>query len=182
MKFMYNRRFAAVILLVCIIGTILIGGGHSLERYRDAQSRLFAEGTTGDGNSIQNDLRARCEAGHNLITVAKRYMAANAAEIESLSGAITALENAATVKEAFDANYDLTVAADHMYSVLNNTELSDADKKLVSGQFTELTSRNRTISHDGYNTAAMEFNELLGRFPTSVIAAANGITPLELFR
>ncbi|MEA4824972.1 MAG: hypothetical protein VB111_12810 [Clostridiaceae bacterium] len=182
MKFLYNRKLAVIILVICIVGTILVGGGRSLERYRDTQGQLFYNGTTGDGNSIASDLRARCEAGHNLITVAKRYMDANAAEIKALSDSITTLENAATVREAFDANYDLTLSADHLYSVLNNTALSDADKKLVSGQFTELTSRNQTISHDGYNTVAVEFNDLLGRFPTSVIAMANGIVPLELFR
>ena len=182
MNILYNRKLAAIVLVIVILGTILLGGSHSLARARARQAQLFYTGTADDGNSIANDLHKRCEAGHNLITVARRYMEANAAEIASLESAVTALEGAVTPSEAFEANYAVTLAADHLYSVLNNKQLTDTDKKLVSGQFTEMTSRNQTISHDGYNAKAAEFNELLKRFPTNLIAAAGGVAPLELFR
>ncbi len=182
MKILYNKKLAAVILVIVILGMILLGGGRSLARERAREAQLFWNGTSGDGNSIANDLHVRCEAAANLVTVAKRYMDANADEIKAINEARDALEAALTPTEAFEANYALTLAADHLYSVLNNKELSDADKKHVSGQFTELTSRNQTISHDGYNAKAAAFNELLGRFPTSIIAAVSGVAPLELFR
>ena len=182
MSMMYNRKLAAGILVLCVIGTILLGGGHSLKAARERQAQLFRDGTGGDGNSIANDLHMRCEAGHNLITVARRYMDANAEEISELSEALSTLEGALTVREAYEANYAVTLAADHLYGALSSRELSESDRKLASGQFTEMTSRNQTISHDGYNEEARAFNDQLGRFPTSVIAAANGIQPLELFR
>ena len=182
MNILYNRKLAALILAVVVLGMILVGGGRSLAQERAKEAQIFWDGDTGDGHSIANDLHARCEAAANLITVAKRYMEANAPEITALRDAAAALESAVTPSEAFEANYDLTLAADHLYSVLNNLELSDADKKHVSGQFTELTSRNQTISHDAYNVKAVYFNAMLERFPTSIIAAVNGIAPLEAFR
>jgi hypothetical protein len=182
MKFKYNTRLALIALAICFVGSILIGGGASLERYRDTQAALFEIGTTGDGNSIRNDLDVRCTAAYNLITLGKRYMPANAGELTALADAITKLETAATVTECFDANYELTLAADHLYGTLLSYELSDTDRRLLSGQFTEMASRNQTIGHDGYNEAAMQFNALLSRFPTNLIVALNGVSPLELFR
>ncbi|MCR5552464.1 MAG: LemA family protein [Oscillospiraceae bacterium] len=182
MNILYNKKLAAAILVIVILGTILLCGGRSLANARARQAQLFYTGTSDDGNSIANDLHVRCESGHNLMTVARRYMEANAPELKALETAVAALEGAAGPSEAFEANYAVTLAADHLYSVLNNMQLTDADKKLVSGQFTEMTSRNQTISHDGYNVKAAEFNELLKRFPTNIIAAAGGVAPLELFR
>lgn len=176
----YNRKLAALILVLCIVGTVLISGGRSLRQYRETQSELFYMGPK--GFSIYNDLMARCEAGYNIITVARRYMDANSVDLASLADAITAVENAQGPSESYEANYRLTVAADQVYALLSQQNLSDADKKLLSGQFTEMTSRNQTIANDSYNTTAGKFNDLLKGFPTGLIAGINGIRPLELFR
>lgn len=180
MKFVYNRKTAVLILVLCIVGTVLISGGRSLNRYRESQAELFYDGPK--GFSIYNDLMARCEAGYNIMTVARRYMDADSADLAALADAISGVETAESASEYYEANYRLTVAVDQVYALLSQERLNDTDKKLLSGQFTEMTSRNQTIANDSYNTHAGQFNDMLKGFPTALIAGVNGIRPLELFR
>jgi len=183
MKFSENHKLARAVLCLCIAGTILLGGGRDLRQYRETQAKTYYQGTDdSNGKSIYQDLQARCEAGYNLITVAKRYLPADSDEIAALADAVSEVEAADDPKDACAANYRLTIAADRLYAVLTAEKLTDADDKLAAGQFTEMTSRNQTIAHDGYNDTADEFNRLLKKFPTGLIAAVNGIRELELYQ
>jgi hypothetical protein len=78
--------------------------------------------------------------------------------------------------------YDLTISSTALYNALSALELSEKDERLLNEQFTEMSSRNTTISHDGYNAIAAEFNAMLTEFPTSLIAAVNGVKKLDEFR
>ncbi len=181
MKILYNRTIAVIVLVLCILGTILLGGGRSLRAARGECAGYFYEGTDDDG-SIADDLHARTEAGYNLVTVALRYMDEDAEAIREMRRTLEALESADSAEEAGKANAALTFAADELFAAMKEEELSEHDRGLAESQLAEMTSRSLTISHNGYNDRAEEFNTLLDTFPTSVIAGLGGIRPLELFR
>jgi hypothetical protein len=51
----------------------------------------------------------------------------------------------------------------------------DTDESLIAKQYrTLIRPRNDTISHDGYNSRATDFNDTLSGFPANLIAAMTG--------
>ena len=182
MKMKNGRRIALIVLCFCVLISILFGGGSKLEKHRQRQLQCFYDGVDGDGMSIYNDLWARQTAAHNLLTIAGRYLKPTDALWTSIEKSLSALNSAVSVEEFFQANYDLTISSTALYNALSALELSEKDERLLNEQFTEMSSRNMTISHDGYNAIAAEFNSMLTEFPTSLIAAVNGVKKLDEFR
>jgi len=182
MNYKTGRRIALIVLVVCVLVSILFGGGRKLEQYRERQLQCFYDGVDGDGLCIYNDLMVRVTSAHNLLSLSERYLKPTDEAVTDLQDAITAMDAAVGVGEYFEANYDLTLASTELYNTMAAQELSEKDERLLSEQFTEMSSRNMTISHDGYNAVAVEFNSLLSAFPTSLIAAVNGVDRLEEFR
>jgi len=182
MNILYNRKLAAGIAAVVVLGSILLGGSTSLSRERVRVETMFTAGTEGDGLSIYNDVEARCSSAANLITVGSRYLPANDPDQQALQDAVSAVGAAQSISERSTANDTLTTAADAYYTKLISCALSDSDAKWVSAQYTEIRSRNQTISHDGFNTQAAAFNQMRSRFPTSLIALVGSVDPIELFR
>ena len=143
---------------------------------------MFYSGVEKDSLSIYNDLAARAESSQNLVTIAAKYLDANAKEITSVQTACKSLLELELPSEMYNANHDLTVAVDALYSKIADMKLSEEDSRLASKQFTELSSRNQTISHDGFNGEASRFNTVMKSFPASLITAVNGIERVDLFR
>lgn len=182
MKMKTGKRIAIIVLIFCVVISILFGGGRKLEKYRERQLQCFYDGVDGDGLCIYNDLMIRQTAAHNLLTIAGRYLKPTDEVWTPVEKAVKAMNAAVSVQEYFEANYDLTISSTALYNTLSAMELSEKDERLLNEQFTEMSSRNMTISHDGYNAVAAEFNSMLADFPTSLIAAVNGVDRLDEFR
>jgi len=181
-KLKENKKIALIVAAVMILFSVLVLGGTKLRADRDEVQELFYEGVNRDSLGIYNDLQARLESAYNLITIANKYLPANSEEASNLLGARQSLIDAKTPSEMYNANHTLTVAVDTLYSELNNYEMDEEDKRLAAKQFAELSSRNQTISHDLFNAEASHFNSTMGTFPAWLVAAVNGIEPVDLYR
>ncbi len=181
-KLKENKRVAMIVATIMVIFSVLVLGGMKLRADRDDVQELFYEGVNHDSLSIYNDLQARLESAYNLVTIASKYMPANADEIINVLNARESLIGAKLPSEMYNANHSLTVAIDTLYSELENYEMDEDDVRLAVKQFTELSSRNQTISHDSFNSEASTFNSVMGMFPAWLIAGVNDIMPVDTYR
>ena len=181
----YNYKLAALILALAVLGSVFIGGGHSLSKKYTKVRETFFSGAEGDGLSIYSDIKERRDSGYNLLTISKRYLSQTSEEVKALSATIQSLEQAisgSSISDMYRANEELTGTAEALYRKLSEQALSESDKKLLEAQYANITGNALTISRDGFNAKAQEMNDTLSRFPTNVIAAVNGIHKLDLFR
>jgi len=182
LKLWQKRSFASAVLIACIVAGLLIGTARPLGRMADEVEALFYYGENGDGYCIRKDLEERAISATNMVTVASRYLDSGNTALTTLRDAINALSAAKTIGDKYDANEALTAAAAGLVAELGKLELSEKDAKYISGLRTELQSRNDTISRNGYNAAALDYNSLLERFPTRVLAGVLSIDKMEYFR
>ncbi|WP_426350004.1 LemA family protein [Alloiococcus sp. CFN-8] len=181
---MYNKKIAIAVMLLMIAISIPFGGYRSLNKLYNQVNRAFYQGVDGDGLGIENDLNNRIDNSYNLVTIAKKYIDADNAVIENTLDARDSLVNSKSISDKYKANLRLTEAVEELYTALGAEELklTDQDKSYRRSLYSNLTSRNDTISHDGYNDKAAEFNNILEGFPASLISRVVGINKAELFR
>ncbi|MDD4773187.1 MAG: LemA family protein [Eubacteriales bacterium] len=179
---MRKRITALLLMIVMIFMGILIGSRRSLERLRDETEKIFVDGVSGDGYSIQSDLDKILADSYNLYTVAKNYLSLTDPLMEELLSARQRLAESTDPSEKFNANESLLEAVTALY--FKNKEapgLTEAHAKLAAQFYTEIVSRNGTIKNDGYNEAARKYNGTLKNFPVSIIMTLIRVEPLELF-
>lgn len=180
MAFFKNRKVAAILMVVLILGSALGGAKRSLEKLRQEAEQVFYQGADGDGLGIQNDLDERAKLAYNLVTVAKRCLPEDRQEITQTLAARDALLYAKDIHEKYRANLELTEATEALYQAMEG--LSADDEKFRIRLHTDLQSRNDTISHDPYNRTAEEFNRKLDAFPANLLGGLTGVKDAPLFR
>ena len=74
----------------------------------------------------------------------------------------------------------LTGAVTDLYEAMGRQSLSDRDESYRQSLYYNILARNDTMSRDGYNTAALEFNQLLDRFPASLLRRFTSVSPAPL--
>lgn len=182
MAFFRNRVVAWTIALILVVASALLGSTLSLGSLRHTTDQMFYNGVQGDGQSIQSDLDSRMDNAYNLVTIARKYMDADDPSIQAVLTARSTLADAQAPSAKCAANTQLTEATGSLYQALGNLSLSTTDGNYRKRLYTNLTSANDTIAHDGYNDQAATFNQTLQGFPTAALSRVVGIAPLEYFR
>lgn len=173
---------ARIITAVLVLLAILAGGYTSLNSLKSKTELVFINGQNNDGLGIENDLGERIDLAYNLVTIAKKHLDEQDQLIINVLLARDALITAKSPAQKYNANMLLTQATTDLYNKLGAINLPEKDESYRKSIYADLSSRNDTISHDGYNAAAQQFNDLLLSFPASIIANLTGIKPVELFR
>jgi LemA protein len=180
--FWRDSRFAAIVMALLIVSGSLLGAGKSLRGLKNAADAAFYSGVGSSGFSIQRDLDERVISATNLITVARRYLPESDGALQSFVKARDDLAGANGIREKFDANVKLSAAAADLVSRAEREPLDDRDAAYLRSIPVDMQSRNDTISRDGYNDFAAQYNDTLSRFPANFFAAVLGIGKAELFR
>ncbi|MBE6037022.1 MAG: hypothetical protein E7223_05365 [Clostridiales bacterium] len=168
MTFLKSRKGACLVMILLVVLALFLGTVRSLGSRLDKVEAAFLNGVENDGFSIQNDLESRCEFAYNLTVVAGRYL--SPADSKDLLDAREALEAARTVGEKYEANQTLEEAFWALDSKLQSTRLSDTDSRLVNALRADFRSAGDTISHDGYNELALEYNAAKAKAPLGFLA------------
>lgn len=175
----YNRKIAVAVLIIIAIFSIWFSGSRGLENARNDIIDIYNNGVDNDGVGIKKDLSVRISAADKLATLAEKYTI----DVSSLKNIIDEIENAGNLSEVAEYNSELDVAVYEVYNAINNSDAGEADMKSARSLYNEISSRGNMIKNDGYNTAALEFNQnTLKRFPANIIAKLGGIDELEIFR
>lgn len=177
-----SPRLATVIMAIMIALAVILGSGRSLRALRADVEEIFWNGVSGDGIGVASDLSRNRDDAYNLLSVARGY-AVDSALLSALENAVADFDAAGSDIEAlFDANTALTGAVTDLYEAMGRQSLSDRDESYRQSLYYNILARNDTMSRDGYNTAALEFNQLLDRFPASLLRRFTSVSPAPLVR
>jgi len=175
------RLAAWVILVTVAFGVVCIRGGHDLRGQKAAAESVFFEGANGDGLGIRRDLDTRLEVTYNLMTVAKRYLPADDANIRAVDAARERLQMSKNMNGLYEDSISLGENADALIQKLEGMAVSEQDVRYLRGFAADLRSTEITMAQDSYNASAAAYNELLTGFPGGVIAFFNMAECAEYF-
>jgi hypothetical protein len=176
MRFGENRKIACAVLVVCIIASLLMGGG-ALMKQRTALLTQY----NASAYSISAELLEMRANAVRLQGIASKYDAADSSLTAALSNAVAALDAADDVQAQYAASLLLQSAVERCYANLTSLTLSAADTSDARYAYKNFSSAQLRISHDSYNELAAAFNAQLSQFPANVIGALRGVKPLQLF-
>ena len=190
-----ENRTVAWIVLALVIAFALGLSGNALEKnaleMRGDVLKVFYTGASGDGLSIDSDLRQRAKDAYTLAGIAGRYKQVDSALIAKSSAAQKAMDEANAlpqeqVRARSDANAELSRAIEDLYTALSNADLSEPDRKDARSVYDDFKSHGNTIGRDPYNELAAQYNrdarKMYSGFPAGLIGGFKGGAPaLELF-
>ncbi len=168
-----------LVTVVLIVLSLVFGSALKLRaRYRRVTD-AFYNGTDKSGMNISSELADREETARNLITVARRYQ--NSEAVDKAVSACDELSRQKGIAEKYAANKKLSDAVYALYREMEDWDLSDKDAAYRTQLYARFTSINDTISHDGYNKLAAEYNSMVSRFPANLASVVGGVTRAPLF-
>ena len=190
-----ENRTVAWIVLALVIACALGLSGNALEKnaleMRGDVLKVFYTGASGDGLSIDSDLKQRAKDAYTLSGIAGRYPEVDTALVTKALTAQKAMDEANAlpqekIKVRSDANVELSRAIEDLYTALNNANLSDVDRKDVRSVYDDFKSHGNTIGRDPYNELAAQYTrdvqKMYSGFPAGLIGGFKGGAPaLELF-
>lgn len=147
---------AAVIFIVVIMYNRLVS-------YKNAVKNSWA--------GIDTQLQRRYDLIPNLVETVKGYMTHERETLEKVTQARTAFLNAGSVKEIAAAENMLSGALKSLFAVSENYPDLKASQNFMMLQ-EELAGTENKISYSRqrYNNTVMEYNNLVQKFPTNIIA------------
>jgi len=160
-----NRWLARIVLAAVIVACILLSGGGRLKALRsEALDVFYAQ----DG--IDFDLTRRCESAQLLAALAQSYGLDEAA-IARVQTAAEAASGDGDIAARGKANRDLTLAADQLYTLMEQADLSDADADYAYSLYKDIQSRAQIMARSEYDAMAAAYNQKIKSFPAGVIAS-----------
>ena len=176
MKLLTKTPVAILIMVVVILASGTLGCRRSLLSARKTAEDLFYS-----GESIQNDLEYIGATANNLKTIALRYIDADNQLIIDLNETRSALTSSKTISAKYEAAQKLFDAVTALHDSLDPDKMNSTDKGFRASLYDDIKSAMQRISHNGYNDAAREFNDILEHFPAKLIADIAKVEPLQLY-
>ncbi len=174
-----NKHGVAVVFLICcILFSLLVPGASKLKSLRDDVMSAYEGGE----ESILGDLSKHNENAYNIITVGKRVLGDDNSAITDAETAYKNMNGASTPAEKYAADQQLDSAITYLVSTLNDAGMNEKDKTLVTGQKSEMDSRDMIISHSDYNERVTEYANTVSSFPASFIALCRGLGAPQYYR
>ncbi len=147
------------ILVVCILSGVTLGNGNALrDAEREANRSLPA---------VQEILSERGGKASNLITLCERYLPDSDATAQ-LRAARDAVSAAQSAEEMYDANLHLSGTAEAAYIALDQSDISETDRRLLTGAMDELRSSQLQLERQArsYNEEMDDVLDVYRKLPT----------------
>lgn len=179
-----KRNISVLLCGLMVFIAIVTGGCRALLSARRQAMDIFTLGFYGDGASISSDLAYRAEYAARLCMQAGAFLPEGSTLADDVAAAASGLSLAATTREKFEANVNLTeklAALRAGLERLGEPPSGSREGRDIFGLFVSLDSRNQTISHDPYNIRAREYNAMLATFPYNLYKKLVRADELELF-
>jgi LemA protein len=147
-------------------------------------NRLVAidEGVNGKWSQVENQLQRRADLIPNLVETVKGFAAHEEQVFADISDARAKLSGAQTVREAAEADAELSSALSRLLVVVENypTLKADANFRQLQDELAGTENRIATARMD-YNTAVQGYNGTIRRFPTMIWARMLGFESRDYF-
>ncbi len=134
-------------------------------------------------SQIDVQLKRRMDLIPNLVETVKGYAKHEKEVFEAVTKARTSLMSAQGVKEKADANNQLGQTLKSLFAVAENYPNLKANENFLNLQ-EELSDTENKVAYarQFYNSAVMDYNTKLQKFPTVLFANAMHFTPVEFFQ
>ncbi|MBR4726754.1 MAG: LemA family protein [Clostridia bacterium] len=165
------------IILIVVIGLAVAYGISTYNSMVTAQTTVEQK-----ASDIDTQLQRRADLIPNLVSSVKGYAAHEEAVFTAVTQAREQLMNADSMAEKSAANNTLTTALGRLLAVAEAYPELKADK-VFNSLIDELSGTENRISYarEEYNAAVSAFNQMIRRFPASIIANFAGFKAAEFF-
>jgi LemA protein len=153
---------------------VAIGIYNSLVRLRNQVKNSWSQ--------IDVQLKRRHDLIPNLVETAKGYMKHERETLENITNARSKAMGAETVKEASQAESELSGAVSKFFLVVENYPDLKANQNFLALQ-EELTSTENKIAfaRQSYNDQVLFFNNKIQMFPSNIVASMFGFKEADFF-
>lgn len=154
-----------ILIIIIIIAIVLVKIYNDLVNLKNRVKNGYSQ--------IDVQLKRRTDLIPNLIETVKGYAAHEKGVFEEVTKARSNIMNATSVKEASEANNQLTGALKSLFAVAENYPELKANENFVQLQ-NELTETEDKISYSRqfYNDTVLMYNNKCEQFPSNIIANA----------
>lgn len=163
-----------ILIIIIIIAIVLVKIYNDLVNLKNRVKNGYSQ--------IDVQLKRRTDLIPNLIETVKGYAAHEKGVFEEVTKARSNIMNAISVKEASEANNQLTGALKSLFAVAENYPELKANENFVQLQ-NELTETEDKISYSRqfYNDTVLMYNNKCEQFPSNIIANAFNFNEADFF-
>lgn len=163
-----------ILIIIIIIAIVLVKIYNDLVNLKNRVKNGYSQ--------IDVQLKRRTDLIPNLIETVKGYAAHEKGVFEEVTKARSNIMNATSVKEASEANNQLTGALKSLFAVAENYPELKANENFVQLQ-NELTETEDKISYSRqfYNDTVLMYNNKCEQFPSNIIANAFNFNEADFF-
>lgn len=168
-----------------ILISVPLGIYRSFARLReDAMDSYYYDRT---GYAVYQGIENRREAAKNLLTVAQRYADGNSSldpyidELEYREKYMSQLYDFQGFSQEVEANLQLGEAFQALCGEMERVELSERDKNYLENFTALMESEQDKLERSSYNDGAIEYNQKLDSFLTSLLGGLVGVKPMGVF-
>ena len=170
----------STIVIIVIVGLIFILVCYVISVY----NKLVNSRNKVDNQFSQIDiqLKRRADLIPNLVETVKGYAKHEEGTLTAVIEARNMAVNAGTVNEKIDANNQLTGALNKLFALSEAYPDLKANTNFMSLQNDLKDTEDKiTYARQFYNDSAMSFNDLVGMFPSNIIAKLFGFKEFSFF-
>lgn len=163
-----------ILIIIIIIAIVLVKIYNDLVNLKNRVKNGYSQ--------IDVQLKRRTDLIPNLIETVKGYVAHEKGVFEEVTKARSNIMNATSVKEASEANNQLTGALKSLFAVAENYPELKSNENFVQLQ-NELTETEDKISYSRqfYNDTVLMYNNKCEQFPSNIIANAFNFNEADFF-
>ncbi|MDK2785035.1 MAG: LemA protein [Bacillota bacterium] len=170
-----SKTAMAIIAVVLVLALFAFSSYNSLVNLEEAVDSRWSQ--------VENQLQRRSDLIPNLVATVKGYAAHEEAVFAQVNEARAKLAGAQSVRDAAQADAQLSGALSRLLAVVENYPNLKADANFRQLQDELAGTENRiAVARMDYNNAVQRYNAAIRRFPTVIFARLLGFTPREYFQ
>ena len=170
-----------VMVIIIILGLLLLLAGYVISVYNKLVNARNK--TDNQFSQIDIQLKRRADLIPNLVETVKGYAKHEEGTLKEVIEARNQAVNANSINDKIDANNKLTSALGKLFALSESYPDLKANENFVHLQ-EELTDTEDKITYarQFYNDSAMNFNNLIEMFPSSIVASIFHFKKFEFFK
>ncbi len=153
-------------IMVFIMATsTMVSGILQANRLAKRVNEEFIVGQQKDGLSIARDLVTRQERAENILQIAKNFISENDTDFMNSQTYISTLSQSDQKRELFEANENLQISVDCIYTRLMEYGMSEKDERALNEEKSVFDEAMDAIQSDPYNTLVQEYEKETDTIP-----------------
>lgn len=172
-----DRKFGGLVVVVIII---VIIGGWIISSYNSITTAF--EKVESEYSNVSVQLERRADLIPNLVKTVKGYTNQEEKIIKEITEARKEISSANNIKELSKANDNLTNAINSLNVIVENYPDLKSSENFINLQDELAGTENRiSVARRDYNNAVKEYNTMIKKIPTNIIASISGKEKVDYF-